>query len=457
MSSESGTTRVPTTLRIERLPDCKFLAWQAIIVSIAMFAEAVEINSFGFILPLVQKDFSLTSTYMGYLGSASNVGMLLGALSCSALADRMGRKKLFMLCIIVWGAAGILFALAPSPKVLFVARIIFGIGAGAQIPTSLALLAEMSPAKSRAKYVVLSLLASPVAVWFGASVASFILSVSSWRVMFVVISLLSLWVIIVYKAMPESARWLETKGRVDEAEKVIEYIEIKVEKSSGKPLPKINAEDIEKFNKAAEARAKLGLKKAKFADLWKSEQLRHSVLGMCWSYLQMLGYFALATWLTALLVSKGFSVVRSTRMIAIFAVGGFPAYFGMVWLLNKFGRKPACIIMALLAAGTAYIYGSMNTFTSICIAGFIYQFCQYGYNMCCSTYWPELLPTYIRGTGMGWFQAWGRFGGITGAIIVGYIMTNGGYDEVFYLIIACNVISVFLIGILGKETKDMVA
>ncbi|HCF49711.1 MAG TPA: MFS transporter, partial [Syntrophomonas sp.] len=80
-----------------------------------------------------------------------------------------------------------------------------------------------------------------------------------------------------------------------------------------------------------------------------------------------------------------------------------------------------------------------------------------GYNMCCSTYWPELLPTRIRGTGMGWFQVCGRLGGILGAIIVGYIVGAGGYDGVFYLIVACNVLSVLLIAWLGKETKGMVA
>lgn len=449
--------RVPVSLRIERLPDCKFLSWQAIIVSIAMFAEAVEINSFGFILPLVKKEFALSDAFMGYLGSASNIGMMVGALFCSVLADKIGRKKLFSLCMVVWGLGGILFALAPNPTVLFIARIIFGIGAGAQIPTSLTLLAEMSPAASRAKYVVLSLLASPMAVVFGATVATAILSVSSWRVMFLVISVLALWVVVVHNAMPESARWLESKGRHEEADKVVSYFEQRVAKSSGQPVAKFTAEEIEAFNQAAATREKGQSHKAKFSELWNREQLRHTLLGTIWPLLQMMGYFALATWLTALLVSKGFSVVKSTSMIAIFAMGGIPAYFGMVWFLNKFGRKTACISMALLAAGTAYIYGSMNAFIPIIIAGFVYQFCQYGYNMCCSTYWPELLPTYIRGTGMGWFQACGRLGGILGSIVVGYIIGAGGYTQVFYLIVACNVLSGLLIAFLGKETKSMIA
>ena len=459
MSVISETLRVPVGARIERFHDCKFLMWQAVIVSIAMFAEAVEINSFGFILPIVQKQFGLSSQLMGYMGSASNIGMMIGAAFCSLLADKWGRKKLFMICMVTWGLGGLIFAFAPNVETLFAGRIIFGIGAGAQIPTSLALLAEMSPAASRAKYVVLSLLASPVAVVFGATVATAILSVSSWRVMFVVISLLALWVIVVYYALPESARWLETKGRYKEADEIVEAVEARVAASSGKPIYQFNAEEIQGLYEAEAAREKKmkEMDKPKWTDLWKSGQIKHSFLGTFWPFLQMLGYFALATWLTALLVSKGYSVVKSTRMIAIFALGGIPAYFGMVWLLNKFGRKFACCAMSILAAGTAYVYGSMNTFTAIIIAGFIYQFCQYGYNMCCSTYWPELLPTRIRGTGMGWFQVCGRLGGILGAIIVGYIVGAGGYDGVFYLIVACNVLSVLLIAWLGKETKGMVA
>lgn len=452
----SGTPRLSVAERIERLTDCKFMWWQAIIVSVAMFAEAVEINSFGFILPIVQKQFHLTSAFMGYLGSASAMGMMVGALFCSVLADRMGRKKLFLLCIVVWGLGGLIFALAPSPTVLFIGRIVFGLGAGAQIPCSLALLAEMSPAALRAKYVVLSLLASPIAVVFGATVATTILRVSSWRVMFVIISCLAFWGIVVWKCMPESARWLEGKGRYDEADEVVDYYEQRVAKSSGQPIAQFTVDEIEALNEAAAARDKMNMRKPKWTDLWKREQFKHSLLGTLWPFLQMLGALSLATWLTALLVSKGFSVVKSTSMIAIFALGGIPAYFAMVSLLNKFGRKTANISMAVLAAGTAYIYGSMSTFNAIIVAGFIYQFCQYGYNMCCSTYWPELLPTYIRGTGMGWFQVCGRLGAILGSIIVGYIMGAGGYNAVFYLIIACNLASVLLIAFLGKETKNLV-
>lgn len=448
--------RVPVSLRIERLHECKFIAWQAIIISIAMFAEAVEINSFGFILPIIQEEFELSPTFMGYLGSSSSVGMMIGALCCSFLADRFGRKKLLIGCIALWGSAGILFALSPNPAILFVTRVLFGIGAGAQIPVSLALLSEITPAASRAKYIVLSLVASPLAVWFGATVASFILAVSSWRVMLIVISLLSFWGIVVWKGLHESARWLESKGRFEEADATVDYYEQQVAKSSGKPIIPPAAEEVEAFKQMAATREEATVK-VKFSELWKREHYKHSMLGSMWSFLQMLGYFSLASWLTALLVSKGFSVVKSTSMIAIFALGGIPAYFVMVWFLDIAGRKTASIVMALLTAITAYIYGSQNTFAAIVITGFIYQFCQYSYNMCCSTYWPELLPTYIRGTGTGFFQFCGRLGAVLGVILVGYLMSFDGVSQVFYLIMACNVLSVILIVLLGKETKNMIA
>lgn len=448
---------MPVSLRIERLPDCKFLAWQAVVISIAMFAETVEVNAFGFILPIVQKEFALNPALMGYLGSGSLFGMLIGALFCSVLADKLGRKKLFIICMITWGLAGIIFALAPNIIVLFIARVIFGIGAGAQVPASLALLAEMSPASSRAKYVALSLMAVPVSVWFGASVASFILSISNWRVMFVIISCLSLWVIMIIKSVPESARWLESKGRIDEADEVIAYFESRVEKSAGKTLSAITDEEVERFQQQCLTTSEITEQKHSFVEIWSAQHLRHTLLGIIWSYLQMLSYFALATWLTALLVTKGFSVVKSTSMIAVFAIGGIPAYFVMVWLLNRYGRKVAAVVMSLLTAGTAYAYGNMDTFTTIVIAGFIYQFCQYGYNMCYSTYLSELMPTYLRGTGVGLFQALGRVGGISGSIIIGYIMSWGGYGQVFLVVVACNVLSAIFIIILGKETKHVVA
>jgi len=456
-SFTKSTARVPVGARIERFHDCKYLMWQAVIVSIAMFAEAVEINSFGFILPLVQKQFHLTSAFMGYLGSASNIGMMVGALCCAALADRIGRKKFFTICIVVWGIGGLMFAFAPDPTWLFIGRVVFGLGAGAQIPCSLTLLAEMSPAVSRAKYVALSLLASPIAVVFGATVATALLRVTSWRVMFVIISCLALWGIVVHYCMPESARWLETKGRFDEADAAVDDFEKKVALSSGKAIVPFTEKEIKAFHEAAVAREAGQQRKTSFGDLWKGDMIKRTLLGTIWPMLQMLGYFALATWLTALLMSKGFSVVKSTSMIAIFALGGIPAYFAMVWFLNKAGRKVAAITMAILAAGTAYIYGSMNTYTTIIIAGFIYQFCQYSYNTCFSSYLPELVPTYIRGTGMGWFQGCGRVGGILGSIVVGYIVGAGGYNGVFYLIIACNLISVILLALWGPETRGAVS
>ncbi|MDR1605282.1 MAG: MFS transporter [Gracilibacteraceae bacterium] len=447
--------KVPISLRIENLPMCGYMRWIAIVVSIAMFAEAVEVNAFGYCMPLVQAEFAISPELLGWLSSANNMGMLLGAAITASLCDWIGRKKVFIICLFTWGLAGLAFAASTSIEMLFVFRAIFGIGAGAQVPASLALLAEMGPSKNRASFVVLSLLMVPFATIGGAGLATLILSYFTWRTLFVVVSCFALWVFVVIKALPESARWLESKNRQEEAAKIVTAYEDRCAKSSGQPVHEFTEEEVVKFEaEIAERRRLEAQTKAGFGELWSRQQIKHTFLGMIWPFCQMLVYFSLTTWLTTLLVGKGFTVQRSTGMIAIFATGGIPAYFAMVWILNKFGRKVANIVMALGVGAAAYVYGMQGAVVTVLICGFIYTFFQFGYNMTYSTYLSELFPTRIRGLGTGFASVFGRVGGISGPVIVGYIMGTGNVNNVFILIVAVSIVAACAIFILGTETKD---
>ncbi|MFZ5644762.1 MAG: MFS transporter [Bacillota bacterium] len=450
VSPKAGRTNIAH--RVERLPASSYQFFTAGLILLAWFFESIDLGGIGYLMPVLAKEFNIDPATLGMMGSMSFVGMLVGAMASGILADRFGRKRLLVAAMIFWGVCGVLLANAWSVESLFVFRFLLGLGLGAQAPVAITLLSEFVPSKARAKYITAYMAFMPLGYVAAGLISYFFLPLVNWRGVFLIEALPCLWALMIWKFMPESVFWLESKGRYSEADSVMSQIEKNVEKNTGVPLPPVEAPLVKGLGQAPAEAAEL----SPIRELFSRQYIITLVMIAIWWPAALAGLYGLSTWLSALMVAKGFTITKSIAYVSVITLGGVLPVFLMRYLVDKIGRKWSVVLMALATAVTAYIYGNANTMTGIIITGLIYNFCLYGAGMVNQVYTPELFPTRLRGTGVGFANSVGRIGGIVGPMAAGFIMASYGFTAVFLFGAAVYLLYAIVVALLGYETKGKV-
>ena len=458
MSVMLNNQRVSISNRLERLPSSSYLMWMGGLVLVAAFLEVIDMGGIGFMLPVLAQFWHLDPKMMGYLASITYVGMFFGAMVCGYLADKFGRKPILIAAMLIWGVSGIVFAFSWSLNVLFISRFIFGIGLGAQVPVGTSLLSEIVPSRLRGKYIVFFMTLLPLGMASGGLLTYLFLPHLGWRGMFLLEALFALWAFAIWKYLPESALWLESKARHNEADQVMDQIEQGIVKSTGQALPAVEANSAE--NQARKPDREIAPEAVKghspIAELFSRHYMKITIMVTIWMFTNMMAFYGINLWLTSLLVAKGFTIIKSTGYVALIALGGLPAYFVISYLIEKIGRKWLVVIMAVLTAVAAYFYGQAPTLGLVIGTGLVYMFCQYGFNMVCQVYLPELFTTRLRATGVGYTSGCGRAGAALGPIVIGFIVAGHNPTTVMLFAFGVNLISGGIVALLGPETKGKV-
>lgn len=193
--------------------------------------DAMDVGLISFIMAALAVHWGLTPTQTSWLGSVGFVGMALGATFGGLLADRIGRRQVFAITLLVYGLATGASALATGLGVLIALRFIVGIGLGAELPVASTLVSEFAPRRIRGRMVVL-LEAFWAVGWIAAAmIGAFVVTAddNGWRWALALGMVPTLYAIYVRKGLPESVRFLEDKGRHEEAEQVVSSFEAQVD------------------------------------------------------------------------------------------------------------------------------------------------------------------------------------------------------------------------------------
>ena len=217
--------RVHASDRLERLPISGYHRMLIAIIGLAFFFDNLDLAMMTYLLDSIKVEFGLSSAEAGLLGSASFVGMALGAVSSGALADRFGRKPLFQVSMIIWGVGSYLCSTASDPLTLGIYRFILGIGMGMELPLAQTLLSEFIPTKQRGRYLAWMDGNWSIAFISAGLLAYVVLPSHGWRTMFLLGAMPAFFLFVVRQYVPESPRWLESRGRHQEASTVVDKIE----------------------------------------------------------------------------------------------------------------------------------------------------------------------------------------------------------------------------------------
>ena len=451
----SYTSTVATTSiasRFERLPMTSYQARIFGIIATAWLFDSMDLGMMTFVLGSMKAEFALSTALAGLLGSASFLGMLIGAAASGLLGDRFGRRVVFQSSMVLWGAGSLLCATANDVNTLMLYRVLLGIGMGMEFPIGQAMISEIIPTRQRGRYMALLEGFWPLGFICAGFLAYILLPVAGWRGMFVALALPAIFVFVVRQFVPESPRWLESRGRRADADVIMARIEGKVRKAlGGRPLPDVhvttNLSDCERGNVG-------------FKALWSRGYAARTI--MVWSlwFFALLGYYGLTTWLGALLQQAGYTVTKSVFYTLLISLAGVPGFLTSAWLVEAWGRKPTCILMLLCSACMACFYGGTAAYagdeTQLITFGLGMQFFMFGMWSVIYAYTAELYPTRCRATGCGFASSIGRIGSLIGPYVVGVILPVTGQIGVFALGASCFVTAALIVAALGVETKGRV-
>lgn len=444
-----ATQRYGIAQRIERLPLTAYQKKIFLVIATAWFFDSMDLGMMTFILGSIKQTFGLSTAQTGLVGSASFVGMLIGAATSGLLADRFGRRIVFQWSMILWGLGSFLCAGASNMEQLIAFRILLGLGMGMEFPIGQSMVSEFLPASHRGRYIALLEGFWPIGFIAAGLLAYVLLPIGGWRMVFVALGVPAILVLIVRMYVPESPRWLEERGHHDEADRVMSKFEEKVRAAQGgRPLP-----EPEPAMQVSRQRTRI----SPFAELWSPTYRTRTI--MLWGlwFFALLGYYGLTTWLGALLQQAGYAATKSVFYTLLISLAGIPGFIASAYLLERWGRKPTLVLMLLGSAVSAFMYGNtaaqLGAQNLLVTYGLCMQFFMFGMWSVLYAYTPELYPTRARATGAGFASSIGRLGSLIGPFVVGMILPVAGRSGVFSLGAACFVIASLVVLFLGVETK----
>ena len=427
--------------RLEALPLGSFQYKLLFVTGLGWLFDSMDTGLIAFILPVLSKEWGLSTGQMGLIGSIGLIGMAVGAIVAGTIADHIGRKKVFTITVLIYSISTGLCAIAWDYTSLLVFRFLVGFGLGGELPVAATLMSEYAPARLRGRFIVL--LESFWAIgWIAAAcIAYLFIPIYGWRMAFLIGALPALYVFLIRLHMPESVRFLLSKGRVEEARLIVAALE----KRLHVPARPFSAEE-----EVLPSKTEVSVKA-----LWKKPFVARTVmLWLVWFGI-VYSYYGIFMWLPSLVYQQGFTVVKTFEYVLIMTLAQLPGYYCAAWLVDVVGRKYTLSLFLLCSGVASYFFGHSDTAWTIMLWGAIMSFFNLGAWGVIYTYTPELYPTSIRALGSGWAAGVGRIGGMAAPVLVGVMLAHGfGMGAVFYMFAFVFIaVSAVVMG-LGIESKQ---
>ncbi len=434
--------------RLDRLPLAGFHYRLLLLSGLGWLFDSMDSGLMSFVVARLKIEWHLGPDQIAVATSAGLAGMFLGGAVAGSLADRFGRKAIFQMTLLIFSVSTGLCALAQGLASLVLIRFLVGLGLGGELPVAASLVSEFAPARHRGRLVVLlesfwafGWAAAAIIAEFLARRAESTGSAFPWRTSFLVGALPALYVLVLRRALPESPRYLASRGRLDQAEAVLRSIE----KDSGLAPGEALTPD---SHEATSRRARL-------RDLFGAGLARRTLMLWLLWFAMAYSYYGIFTWLPTLLAGRGFPLATSFKFTLIITLAQIPGYFAAAYLVETIGRKRTLTSFMLLCALGSYFFGSAGTEHDLLLWGCLLSFFNLGAWGVTYGYTPELYPTWLRGTGTGFAAAFGRIGGILAPLAVGKLMGNwgGGFTAVFIMFSVILAAGAASVAVLGEETR----
>ena len=431
--------------RLEALPVGSFHYKLLLVTGLGWLFDSMDTGLIAFVLPVLTKDWGLSPAQAGWIGSIGLIGMALGAVLAGTVADRIGRKKVFTITVLLYSISTGLCALSWSYESLLVFRFLVGFGLGGELPVAATLMSEYAPSHLRGRFIVLLESFWGVGWLVAACTAYLLIPRFGWQIAFVIGTIPALYVFLIRLHMPESVRYLISHGRINDAKDIILELERKLHVESRPFAKELSEAEREQPNAAATS----------FTTLWtKPFRTRTIMLWLAWFGI-VFSYYGIFMWLPSIVFAQGFAVVKTFEYVLIMTLAQLPGYYAAAWLVDVIGRKYTLSLFLLMSGICSFFFGNAASASSLLAWGAAMSFFNLGAWGVIYTYTPEQYPTTIRALGSGWAAGFGRIGGMIAPMLVGMMLANAfGMSTIFLMFASVFVIISAVVLTLGKESKQ---
>ena len=361
----------------------------------------------GVALPLLMQEWSLSAVQAGMLASTALAGMMFGAMMFGTLADKIGRKKVIMICVVLFSGFTFAGGFASNPTEFGILRFLAGLGIGGVMPNLVALTSEYAPARLRATlvttmfsgYAVGGVMAALLGAWFTPNFG--------WQIMFFIAGVPLLLLPLIWKFLPESLTFLVKAQKHDNARQMMQRLD-----------DQLSLND----------QTQLALSEIKIAEpafvssLFKQGRTASTLLFWLAFFMCLLTLYALGSWLPKLMMAAGYSLGNSLMFLLAMNIGAVIGTVGGGILADKFHLKPVIITLCLSGAVALSLLGFKSPQPVIYFLVAVAGASAIGGQILLYSYVAQYYPLTVRSTGIGWASAVGRSGAIVGPILIGMLL-----------------------------------
>jgi len=434
------------------------------------FFEGMVVFMTGIALPLIGREFGLNAWEHGLVSSAVLFGILIGATALGGLADRFGRRVMFIVEMGLFILFLMLLTVAPSFAITLLALLGIGLALGCDYPTAHMVISENIPARARGRMVLGAFGFQAVGAMTGTGIAFLTLTwfpdLEAWRWMYLVAVLPAVLVLIGRFSVPESACWLVVKGRVADAEKALSQL---LHRQPTYPS------DIT-LDAPAAPHGDLAVKISVRQFLSDKKLRRATIFASVPWFLQDLGTYGIGIF-TPLILTNAIGVKREhvgsvaglvyndllaakgAALIDVLLVVGI---LFAVFLTDRVGRVRLQVIGFLGCAAGLAIAATGNQAgpgwdIPLIFAGFmLFNFMtNLGPNAQTYLIAGEVFPAAYRGAGAGFAASFAKIGAVTTAFLFPILLKNIGTDALLIALVATSVLGAFITWAFRIETRGV--
>ena len=378
----------------------------------AIAFDGYDIAMYGVGLPWMMEEWNLSPLQAGAVGSYSLFGMMFGAMVLAPIADRFGRKKVLIICMLLFSIFTLGAGIAPNITSFTVMRFIAAIGMGALMPNLISMMTEYSPLKSRAMVVAAMYCGYSLGGVMASLTGMYIIPITDdWRVLYYIGAFPLLTLPFFIKQFPESLSYYMSRKNTAKMAEILNQVS-----------PEGNYKETDHFEFHP---VEKGVKKSPIAKLFTNNRAFSTIAIWAAVFCTLMMAYGLNTWLPKMMQQMGFSITSSLSFNLVLCLGQIAGSLIGGYFAGKVGHRKVLVIMFFLGAVT-FVALSMTSsvvglYILICLGGA----CTVGAMNLANPYITEYYPRDIRSTGMGYSQAVGRIGSILAPTLIALLLATG--------------------------------
>lgn len=401
-----------------------------------LVTDGYDAQVISYVVPVLSQQWNLPPAAFGPVFSANLFGLTLGALLVSPLGDRIGIRRVLLACVSLYAVLTVTMVLAKDIELLMAMRFVCGLGMGAAMPSTMALMAEYSPPRLRTVMVTMAACGYSLGGVLGGFVAALMMDSYGWQAVFIAGGITPLLLLpFLFKYLPDSLSHL-----FKDPAPYTRLLQI-----TRRFMPEWQVP--ERSTAPADAQP-VATSKLPVVNLFRQGWSRPTLF--IWGtflFSLMLTYFYLS-WLPVLLKQSGMTLNAANVTTSMFLLSGVTGAVLMSYLADKLQNKTRVLALMLCGAALATVAIGKSQGHAGWLVFFVLVagFCIIGGQLMLNSFTSSFYPSYARATGIGWAMGIGRFGSIMAPLLGSLLMTlNTPPEQIFYLFVIPALVSMVLI------------